>query len=51
MKRTIIEKHPLRNCYMLYCPALGFIPPYFGTLKQCQKAQKIFEEKIKGFFN
>jgi len=30
---------------MLYCKATC-IPPYFGTLQECKKAQKIFELKL-----
>lgn len=37
-KYVKIERHPLRNCYCVFVPALPFIPPYFGTLAKCKKA-------------
>lgn len=45
MKLSIITKHPLKDGYMLYCPVTA-IPPYFGTLEKCKKAQEVFESKL-----
>lgn len=47
---TIISKHPLRDSYMLYCPATA-IPPYFGSLRECEKAQVTFERKLQSEFD
>lgn len=46
---SIISTHPLKDEYMLYCPVTA-IPPYFGTLKECKKAQITFEKKLKEEF-
>jgi len=43
-KHTEIKKHPLRNCWMLWMPDMPYIPPYFGSKKQCEKA-RVFAEK------
>lgn len=43
---TKIEKHPLKDCYMLYSPSFGFIPPYFGSEKECKKLQVVWESKL-----
>jgi len=43
-KYTKMQKHPLRDCYMVWIP-LSSIPPYFGTKKQCEKARKFAERK------
>ena len=48
--RSIIERHPLRDCYMLYSKLTPRIPPYFGTLRQCKKAQIFFEKKLEEMF-
>ena len=48
--KSIIERHPLRDCYMLYSNLTPQIPPYFGTLRQCKKAQKFFEKKLEEMF-
>lgn len=45
-----IEKHPLKNCYMLYCKATD-LPPYFGSLNECKNAQRHFEEKLRAEFD
>ena len=37
-KHVKIERHPLRNAYAVINITFPAIPPYFGTLKQCQKA-------------
>ena len=47
---SIISEHPLDNNYMLYCPVTP-IPPYFGSLDKCRKAQVIFEEKLRKEFD
>ena len=49
---TKLEKHPLRNCWMVFIPKLPFIPPYFGTKKQCETARINAERNaIKHFAN
>ena len=47
---SIISEHPLNNNYMLYCPVTP-IPPYFGSLDKCRKAQVIFEKKLREEFD
>ena len=47
---SIISEHPLNNNYMLYCPVTP-IPPYFGSLDKCRKAQVIFEGKLRKEFD
>lgn len=47
---SIISEHPLNNNYMLYCPVTP-IPPYFGSLDGCRKAQLIFEKKLREEFD
>ena len=47
---SIISEHPLDNNYMLYCPVTP-IPPYFGSLDKCRKAQVIFEGKLRKEFD
>ena len=41
-----ISKHPLRNCYMLICTVINGIPPYFGTLPECEKAKTFLDKKV-----
>ena len=50
MKLSIITKHPLKDEYMLYCQATA-IPPYFGSLRECNKAQAVFEKKLREEFD
>lgn len=45
IKFTKIEKHPLKNNFMLYCP-ISYLPPFFGTREQCKEMQKRWEEKF-----
>ena len=47
---SIISKHPLSNNYMLYCPVTP-IPPYFGSLSECRKAQGVFEKRLRKEFD
>ena len=47
---SIISKHPLNNNYMLYCPVTP-IPPYFGSLRECRKAQGVFEKRLRKEFD
>ena len=35
---------------MLYCPATA-IPPYFGSLRECEKAQVTFERTLQSEFD
>lgn len=41
---TKLEKHPLRDCWMVVNVSLPFIPPYFGTKKECESA-RVFAER------
>lgn len=41
---TKIEEHPLRECYMVRNITFPEIPPYFGTLEECFKAQRYAEK-------
>lgn len=36
--KAVIEKHPLRDCYMLWMQGTA-IPPFFGTMQECKKAR------------
>ena len=47
---SIISKHPLSNNYMLYCPVTP-IPPYYGSLGECRKAQGVFEKRLRKEFD
>lgn len=47
---SIISKNSIGNNYMLYCPVTP-IPPYFGSLSKCRKAQVVFEKKLREEFN
>lgn len=48
---SIICEHELKSgTFMLYCPAAS-IPPFFGSEKECKKAQIIFEEKLRREFD
>lgn len=47
---TKIESHPLKDCYMLFCP-ISWMPPFFGTLEQCKKKQPLWEKHFKDCFN
>jgi hypothetical protein len=40
-----IERHPLRDCYCVFIPALPFVPPFFGTLRECKKAAAAADKK------
>lgn len=39
-----MQPHPLRNCWMVFMPEIPYVPPYFGSKKQCEKA-RVFAEK------
>ena len=47
---SIISENQLHNNYMLYCPVTP-IPPYFGSLDKCRKAQVVFEERLRKEFD
>ncbi len=47
---TEMKKHPLRNCWMVFVPKLPFIPPYFGTEKECNAARLSAEKNAAEFF-
>lgn len=38
-KHTKLERHPLRDCWMVVNVSLPFIPPFFGTKRECEKAR------------
>ena len=40
-----IEKHPLKDCFMVFIPELPHIPPFFGTLQECQRAAAVADKK------
>ena len=44
-----ISKNKLMGNYMLYCPVTP-IPPYFGSLRECRKAQEVFEKRLQKEF-
>jgi hypothetical protein len=44
-KHTIMKKHPLRNCWMVWMPEIPHIPPYFGSKRECEKARVHAEQK------
>lgn len=44
-KHTIMQPHPLRNCWMVWMPEIPHISPYFGSKKQCEKARAFAEKK------
>ena len=44
-KYTKMQKHPLRDCYMVWIPLIPRVPPYFGTKKQCVRARECAERK------
>lgn len=50
-KFTKIEKHPLKNSFVVYWTFFTCVPPYFGTKDQCIKAQKHMEAKAIEEFN
>ena len=50
MKFSIICKCELKKGYMLYCPVAS-VPPYYGTERECRKAQIPFEKKLLEEFN
>lgn len=49
IKFTRIEKHPLNNNFMLYCP-VSYLAPFFGTLAQCKEMQPKWEKKFNDSF-
>lgn len=46
---TKIERHPLRKAFMLYCP-ISFLPPFFGSYKECKDMRVKWEEKLRNEF-
>ena len=40
-----IGKHPLKDCFMVFIPELPHIPPFFGSLEECQRAAAIADKK------
>lgn len=50
-KHNKIEKHPLRDAYMVINTTLPFIPPFIGTKRECEEAiiaaEKSTEDYIK----
>ena len=47
---TEMKRHPLRDCWMVFTPKLPFVPPFFGTKKECEKARKSAEQKAVEYF-
>ena len=46
-KYTIIKPHPLQeNRWMVWIPILPFVPPFYGTKAECEKARKIAETSV-----
>ena len=37
-KHTKLERHPLRDCWMGVKVTFPYVPPYFGTKRECEKA-------------
>lgn len=51
-KYTIIKPHPLQvNRWMVWIPILPFIPPFYGTKAECEKARKIAEKNAEKYIN
>lgn len=51
IKFSIICEHELKKgVYMLYCPVVP-VAPFFGSERECKKAQAIFEKKLKEEFD
>jgi hypothetical protein len=48
---TIMKKHPARNCWMVFVPKAPYIPPYFGTKRECEKARECAEKNAEEYFN
>lgn len=51
MKHTEIIKHPLRDAYMVINKTCQFVPPFIGTLKECEKAQAAAERSAEEYIN
>lgn len=45
LDRPRVQPHPLRDAYMV-CHPFGYIPPYFGTKRECEKARNFLENKL-----
>ena len=51
IKFSIICEHELKKgVYILYCPVVP-VAPFFGSERECKKAQAIFEKKLKEEFD
>lgn len=46
-----IEKHPLRACFIVFIPELPQIPPFFGSLQECQRAAAVADKKAASILN
>ena len=46
-----IEKHPLRACFVVFIPELPHIPPFFGSLQECQRAAAVADKKAAAILN
>lgn len=38
-KHTKLERHPLRNCWMVVNVTFPWVPPYFGSKRECERAR------------
>lgn len=36
---------------MVFMPEIPYVPPYFGSKKQCEKARVFAEQKVEKYFN
>lgn len=50
-KHCHIDRHPLKDEYMVVNDTFEDIPPYFGTLKQCQKAAIAADKNAEKYLN
>ena len=50
-KHVKIERHPLRDCYAVINITFPFIPPYFGTFRQCCKAAAAADRNAERLLN
>lgn len=50
MEFTKIEKHPLRDTFMLYSPYAPGLPPYFGSKEKCLMMKTKWEKNLSEMF-
>lgn len=44
-KHTIMKRHPLRDCWMVWVPEFPYVAPFFGSEQECKKARAYAERK------